>query len=68
MQSEKLKVNDVVTAQIVGPAPTVDDNEGKDNDNKERKEPATEATDSDTDTRNSKDGVVGGKVRADNPS
>ena len=62
MLKERVKVSDVVTAQIIGK----DDN--KDNDNKERKRTATEATDSDADTRNSKDGVVGGTVRADNPT
>ena len=58
MNKEELKVSDVVNAQIIG----------KDNDNKEREEPATEATDSDADTRNSKNGVVGGAIRADNPA
>ena len=62
MNKDELKVSDVVTAQIIGK----DDN--KDNDNKERKRTATEATDSDADTRNSEDGMVGSSVRADNPS
>lgn len=53
MQNEKLKVSDVVNAEIIGLPPTVDNNDRKDEDNKERKEPAAEATDSDPDTRHS---------------
>jgi len=54
MQKEKVKISEYVNAEIIG----------KDNDNKERKRAATEITDSDTDTRNSEDGVVGGSVRS----
>ena len=58
MNKEKLNVSDVVHAQIIG----------KNDDNKERKRPATEATDSDADSGNSEDGMVGGSVRPDNPA
>ena len=43
MQKESLKVSDKVNAEIIG----------KNEDNKERKEPATKVTDSDTDTGHS---------------
>ena len=88
MQKERIKVSDVVHAQIIGPKPMTcqidlslcnehcggrmlgcNEKERKSNDdNKERKRTATEATDSDSDTRHSEDGMVGGTVRPDNPS
>lgn len=43
MQKEKLKVSDVVYAEIIG----------KNEDNKEREKPATETTDSDADSGHS---------------